>query len=97
MSKNSPVLEDGYQISTGALSPQSLHTMEVSHEFSIDEYHYVEASTNVGNDMDVAASVAGDGQTYVQKELEEIISAIPMHFRRVPHQNNRDRLCPCDI
>ena len=44
--------------------------MELSHEFSIDEYHYVEASTNVGNDMDVATSVAGDGQIDVQEELE---------------------------
>ena len=32
-------------------------------------------STNVGNDMDVATSVAGDGQIDVQEELEEIISA----------------------
>ena len=53
--------------------------------------HYVEASTNVGNDMDVATSVAGDGQTDFQEELEEIISASPMHFRRVPRQNSRDR------
>ena len=91
MSISLPFSVDEYQISTSALSPQSLHTMELSHEFSIDEYHYVEASTNVGNDMDVATSVAGDGQIDVQEELEEIILASPMHFRRVPRQNNRDR------
>ena len=45
MSISSPSSMDEYQISTGALYPQSLHTMELSHEFSIDEYHYVEAST----------------------------------------------------
>ena len=41
----------------------------------------------MGNDVDVATSVAGD----VQEDLEEIISASPMHFRRVPRQNSRDR------
>ena len=91
MSISSPFSVDEYQISTGALSPQSLHTMELSHEFSIDEYHYVEASMNVGSDMDATMSAAGDGQIDIQEELHEIISASPMHFRRVPRQNSRDR------
>ena len=41
--------------------------------------------------MDVATSVARDGQIDVPKDCEEIISASPMHFRRVPRQNSRDR------
>ena len=51
--------------------------------------HYVEASTNVGNDMDVARSVAGDGQIDVQEELEEIILASPMHFRSPSSKQSR--------
>ena len=91
MSISLPFSVDEYQISTSALSPQSLDTMELSHEFSIDEYHYVEASMNVGSDMDATMSAAGDGQIDDQEDLEEIILASPMHFRRVPCQNNRDR------
>ena len=41
----------------------------------------------MGNDVDVATSVAGD----VQEDLEEIISASPVNFKRVPRQNSRDR------
>ena len=68
MSTSSPFSVDEYQILTSAPSPQSRHTMELSHEFSIDEHHYVEASTNVGNDMDDAISVAANGQIDVQED-----------------------------
>ena len=71
MSISSPFSVDEYQISPGALSPQSfINTMELSHQFSIDEYRYVEASTNAGNDMDAATSVAGNyfGQPYAFQE-----------------------------
>ena len=91
MSTSSAFSVDQYQISTSALSPQSLHTMELSHEFSIDEYHYVEDSANEGNDIHVATSVAGGGQIGIQEQLEEINLASPMHFRRVPRQKSRDR------
>ena len=63
-------------------------TMELSHEFSIEEYQDIEASINPGNDMDAATSVAHEEQNDVPKECEEIISASPMHFRRVPRQNS---------
>ena len=90
MSQNSPFSVDEYQMSTGAHS-QSLHTIELSHEVSINEYQDVEASINVGNDMDAATSVAGDGQIDVQEDYEEISLVSPIHFRRVPRQNSRDR------
>ena len=54
MSRSSPFSMEKYCIS--APSPQSLHTMELSHEFSIDEYHYVEDSTNEGNDTHASTS-----------------------------------------
>ena len=59
-------------MSPGALSPQSLNTMELSHEFSIDDYQYVEASINLGNDMDVATSVARDEQNDVPKVVRRL-------------------------
>ena len=72
MSQNSPFSVDEYQMSTSspffveeycvsAPSPQSLHTMELSHEFSIDEYHYAEDSTNQGNDIHAPTSVVNGG------------------------------------
>ena len=79
-------------MSPGALSPQSfMNTMELSHQFSIDEYQDIEATINLGNVMDVATSVARGEQNDVPKDCEEIISVSPMHFRRVPRQNSRDR------
>ena len=63
MSISSPFSLDEYQMSPGALSPQSfINTMELSHEFSIEEYQDIEATINLGNDMDAATSVARDEQ-----------------------------------
>ena len=66
-----------------------LKIIELRHEFSIDEYHYVEDSTNDGNNIHVG-SVAGGGQIDVQEQVEaisasveEINSTSPMHFKRV--------------
>ena len=62
-------------MSQGALSPQSfINTMELSHQFSIEEYQDIEATINLGNDMDAATSVARDEQNNVSKDCEEIIS-----------------------
>ena len=82
MSISSPFLVDEYQMSPGALSPQSfINTMELSHQFSIEEYQDIEATMNLGNDIDAATSVARDEQNDVPKDCEDIISASPMHFR----------------
>ena len=89
MSISSPFSVDEYQMSPGAVSPQSfINTMELSHQFSI-EYQDIEATMNPGNDIDAATSV--DEQNDVPKDCEDIISASPMHFRRVPRQNSRER------
>ena len=92
MSISSPFSVDEYQMSPGALSPQSfINTMELSHQFSIEEYQDIEATMNPSNDIDAATSVARYEQNDVPKDCEDIISASPMHFRRVPRQNSRDR------
>ena len=108
MSPNSTFLVDEYQMATsspfsveeycvGAPSPRSPQTMELSHEFSIDEYHYTKDSTNKGNDNHVGTSVAVGGQIDITRleaisaSVEEINSASLMHFRRVPHRNSRHR------
>ena len=69
-----------------------------SHEFSIDEYDHNEDSTNEENDIQVATSVVGVAHTEVNERneatnvcVEEIQSASPMHFRRVPRQNSQER------
>ena len=92
MSISSPFSVDEYQMSPGALSPQSfINNMELSHQFSIEEYQDIEATMNPSNDIDAATSVARYEQNDVPKDCEDIISASPMHFRRVPRQNSRDR------
>ena len=77
---------------------QSPPTITLSHEFSIDEYDYNEDLTNEENDIQVATSVVGVAHTEVNERneatnvcVEEIQSASPMHFRRVPWQIRRDR------
>ena len=77
---------------------QSPSTIALSHEFSIDEYNYNEDLTYEENDNQAATSVAAVSHSEVNKQneptnvcVEEIQSASPMHFTRVPRQNSRDR------
>ena len=63
MSIGSPFYVDEYYF--GAPSSLSPQTNGLSHEFSVDEYHYDEESTNEGNDIEAATSCTGGGQTNV--------------------------------
>ena len=54
-------VEEYYFSAPSSLTPQS---NGLSHEFSIDEYHYDEESTNEGNVIEAVTSVMGDGQSY---------------------------------
>ena len=63
----------------------------------IYKYDYNEDLRNEENDIQAATSVAGVEQTCANKQneatkvsVEEIQSASPMPFRRVPHRNSRD-------
>ena len=60
-------MEEYYFSAPSSLTPQS---NGLSHEFSIDEYHYDEESTNEGNVIEDATSVMGGGQSYVHDQNE---------------------------
>ena len=61
-------------------------------------YHFTEDSTDEGNDFHAATSIIGSAQIVshegfeaISANIQEINLASPMHFRRVPRQNNQDR------
>ena len=49
----------------GAPFSRSPQSNGFSREFSVDEYHYNEVSTNERNDIEAATSCTGGGQTNV--------------------------------
>ena len=77
---------------------QTPPSIAVSNEFSIDEYDYNQGLRYEENNIQTPISVAG-GEQMCENEhneatnegVEEIQSASPMHFRRVPRRNSRDR------
>ena len=76
---------------------ESPSPLALSHEFSIDEYDYnedltyeekgIEATTSVG----VAHTNVEDHNEPINVCVEQIPSASPTHFIRVPCRNSRDR------
>ena len=106
MSHNSPFSVDEYPMSTG--SPFSIEeycdripttqtppSIDLSNEFSIDEYYYNQGLRYEENNIQTPTSVAGGEQTCVNEQndatkvgVEEIQSASTMHFRRVPRRNS---------
>ena len=64
----SPFFVDEYYF--GAPSSPSPQSNGLYLEFSVDEYHYDEESTNEGNVIEDATSVMGGGQSYVHDQNE---------------------------
>ena len=103
MSQNSPFSVDEYHLSMG--SPFSVEEycdrtspIALSHEFSIDEYDYNEYLIYEEEGIEATTSGVGVAHTNVNDHnepinvcVEQIPSASPMHFTRVPRRNNRDR------
>ena len=94
MSIGSPFYVDEYYFGApSSLSPQS---NGLSHEFSVNEYHYDEEIEMVVVIPMFSTSCTGGGHTNVHDRdeapnvsVKEIRTASPMQFRWVPRRNSR--------
>ena len=96
MSMGSPFSIEEYCDRAPSIESQS--PLPLSNEFLIDEYNYNEDLTYQEMGIEATTSVARVAHTNVNDHnepinvcVEQIPSASPMHFTRVPRRNNRDR------